>query len=106
MTIQELIDFSRERGGLETDDVLAALLPLFRQVADCHEHGLVAPLRGIEALKADDQFRVGFDPDLATQPERNDAQVEAIERTAPRALEVVGRSETKEDVLLFVLELR
>lgn len=99
MTIQELIDFSRERGGLETDDVLAALLPLFRQVADCHEHGLVAPLRGIEALKADDQFRVGFDPDLATQPERNDAQVEAIERTAPRALEVVGRSETKEDVL-------
>ena len=68
MTIQALIDFAAERGGLATDDVLASLLPLFRQVAACHEGGFVAPLRGIDALVADDQRRVSFDPALAQQP--------------------------------------
>ena len=50
MTVQSLIDLAREREGLSTDDVLASLLPLFRQVAACHERGLVAPLQGLEAL--------------------------------------------------------
>ena len=38
------------KGGFETDDVLAALLPLMKQVLAAHEAGLVAPLDGIQDL--------------------------------------------------------
>jgi hypothetical protein len=38
------------RDGFETDDVLAALLPLMKQVSAAHEAGLVAPLDGIQDL--------------------------------------------------------
>ena len=33
--------------GFQTDDVLAAVIPLFRQVAAWHEQSLVAPLHGL-----------------------------------------------------------
>jgi len=40
--------------GFQTDDVLAALLPLFRQAAAWHEQGFVAPLQGLAALTVDE----------------------------------------------------
>ena len=93
MTIQALIDFAAERRGLATDDVLASLLPLFRQVAGCHEAGFVAPLRGIDALVADDQRQVSFDPALAQQPGRADGAIAAAERVEPTAVELTGQGE-------------
>src|SRR5437763_2456183 len=38
------------RGGFETDDALAALLPLMKQTLAAHQAGLVAPLDGIKDL--------------------------------------------------------
>src|SRR5438132_13643847 len=38
------------KGGFETDDVLAALLPVLKQVLSAHQADLVAPLNGIEVL--------------------------------------------------------
>ena len=93
MTIQALIDFAAERGGLATDDVLASLLPLFRQVAGCHEAGFVAPLRGIDALVADDRRQVSFDPALAQQPGRADGAIAAAERVEPIAVELTRQGE-------------
>ena len=43
------------KGGFETDDVLAALLPLMKQVQAAHEAGLVAPLDGIKHLTIAEQ---------------------------------------------------
>ena len=43
------------RGGFETDDTLAILLPLMNQVLAVHEAGLVAPLDGIGDLRVSDQ---------------------------------------------------
>jgi hypothetical protein len=93
MTFQELIDLARERDGLSTDDVLASLLPLFRQVAACHEQGLVAPLRGIDSLRVDEQYLVTFDEPLAAAPTRDDGRLRAIQRPESRAFEIVGRAE-------------
>ena len=39
--------------GFQTDDVLAAVLPLFRQVAAWHEQTLVAPLHGLATVVVD-----------------------------------------------------
>jgi len=41
-------------GPLPADRVVRALVPLFRQVAACHERGLVAPLTGLRSLAVSD----------------------------------------------------
>ena len=41
------------QGGFQTDDVLAGVLPLMRQVIETHSQGRVAPLIGISKLKVD-----------------------------------------------------
>ena len=98
MSIQPLIDVATDRGGLSTDDVLTSLLPLYRQVAECHERGLVAPLEGIEALALDEQLLVGFDDALATRPRRDDRRIAGIQRATTRAFEVTGRAEATADI--------
>ena len=92
MTVQPLIDLARTRHGLGPDDLLACLGPLFRQVIDLHTDGLVAPLRGIEALQEDDQYRVSFDPALAYPRREAPARVDAVQRRSTGAVEVVSRS--------------
>jgi hypothetical protein len=99
VTVQALIDLAREREGLSTDDLLASLLPLFRQVAACHEQGLAAPLRGLGALDIDEQYRLTFDEALAAPPTRDDRRVAAIQRAASRAFEITGRAEATADII-------
>ncbi len=41
-------------GGLENDDLVARLLPLFTAVRDLHEVGQVAPVRGLTGLQVDE----------------------------------------------------
>ncbi len=105
MTAQTLIDFAREQGGLGTDDLLAVSLPLLHQVADVHASGLVAPLRGIDALDVDDRFQLRFDPDRAITPERQDRRVATVLGAAPGAVEVVGHTATTADVLAGTMEV-
>ena len=47
------------RGGFETDDALAALLPLMKQVLAAHKAALVAPLDRIQDLVVTDQRGIG-----------------------------------------------
>jgi hypothetical protein len=92
MTVQPLIDLARSRRGLGPDDLLACLEPLFRQVIAVHAEGLVAPLRGIEALQQDDQYRVTFDQAAAYPPRDARARLAAVEHRSTAAVEVVARS--------------
>ena len=101
MTLQPLVDLARERGGLGPDDLVACLAPLFRQVMAAHEQELVAPLRGIDALAADERYRVGFDPADARPPLPARSRVADVQRAGARdargAVEIVGRSDQTYD---------
>jgi len=86
------LEFLRERGGaLATDDALACLLPLFRQVLDTHAAGRVAPLEGVEQLLVEDS-RAYFATAQAREPRLARADVERLEAGAATAFDVVGQS--------------
>ena len=94
-----LVALARERGGLGADDLVAALVPLLRQVADLHAHGQVAPLRGLAGVTADDRYRLVLDPAAAGPPHREDARVAAVQQPqASGAVEVTGRGGVTHDV--------
>jgi hypothetical protein len=91
--VQALVDLARERGGLGPDDVVAALVPLFRQVAGLHEVGLVAPLRGLAGIASDDRYRLGL-VTPGTTPQRDDARVAAVQHVeVSAAVEVTGHQD-------------
>src|SRR5215472_9352266 len=73
-----------------TDDVLAATLPLLRQVADLHDNGLVAPLAGVEEIRAL-RGRLFFPQALSRKPELAPVRLLQIERDEAGALHVVAR---------------
>ncbi len=85
------LDFLRERRGFTTDDTLATLLPLFRQVAQTHEVGKVAPLDGVDDLLVDD-YRVYFESDRASDPRLSAARLKALERQHSNALQIVTQT--------------
>src|SRR5687768_7314006 len=68
-----------DAGGFGTDDVLAAVLPLFEQVAGAHETQRVAPLDGIGDLRVTDT-RLTLDPAAFRAPRKNLARVEALQK--------------------------
>src|SRR5579859_5316227 len=78
------------RGGFEPHDILAALLPLLRQVKSVHESGLVAPLDGLRDLVINDEAELTFPPDKAIPPQKNASKIEAIQRSVSGAVEVVA----------------
>lgn len=96
------------KGGFETDDVLAALLPLMKQVQAAHEAGLVAPLDGIKHLSLTEQGHFMFAPAEVSSPEKNSSKIEALQSPVSRAVEVVGESRHTSDIdesLLMVSDL-
>jgi len=76
-------------GGFQTDDVLAAALPLLRRIAAIHEEGLVAPLEGVAAVTVADSGALQL-RGQGVQPRRQSARVEALQRPVVSALRVVG----------------
>jgi DNA polymerase III delta prime subunit len=90
MPFSEYLHQRLEAGGFTTEDTLASVLPLVRQVAAAHAAGLVAPLQGIEAIHVDkNQF--WFEHALSRKPEYARARLRELERPEGRAVEVVGR---------------
>lgn len=89
---QELIDLARSQGGLSSDDLVEALLPLFRQVAALHAEELVAPLRGLGALVADRQYRLHLDGSPGLPPQEVPGRVAQVQQEAPLAVDVTRRS--------------
>jgi predicted DNA-binding WGR domain protein len=89
---QTFLESLRARGGaLATDDALACLLPLFRQVLDTHAAGRVAPLEGVEQLLVEES-RVYFETAHAREPRLAQAEVDRLEAEAATAFDVVGQS--------------
>jgi len=86
------------KGGFETDDVLAALLPLMKQALAAHEAGLVAPLDGIKHLMLTEQRHLMFAPAQVSSPEKNLSKVEALQSPVSHAVEVVGESRRTTDI--------
>lgn len=89
------------RGGFETDDVLAAVLPLMREVLAIHERGLVAPLRGLAAISVTDERMIALVSLKGIPPERNEARLRDILAPASRGLEVIGEARRETDVDTF-----
>jgi predicted DNA-binding WGR domain protein len=83
------LDFLRSRGGFTTDDALATLLPLFRQVQETHAAGRVAPLEGVQHISVDG-YRAYFEVARAQEPRLADDKLRAVDRRTGGALEVVG----------------
>src|SRR5690242_5536075 len=94
----KFLEAGAEKGGFETDDVLAALVPLMRQARAAHGTGLVTPLNGIEALSVAEEGHLMFDAAKCSPPRRNSAKVEALQSPASRAVEVVAESRRTADV--------
>src|SRR5262249_42871550 len=68
----------RARGGFTTDDTLATLLPLFRQVLDVHGNNRVAPLEGLQDLWVDG-YRAYFEVARTLEPRLAPERLRAVE---------------------------
>jgi predicted DNA-binding WGR domain protein len=84
-------------GGFSTDDTLAALLPLFAQVAEAHQRGWVAPLDGVDALIVEGTG-LRIEPEKFHAPRKNSAHLETLQASRTSAVEVVGESRRMADV--------
>ena len=82
--------------GFQTDDVLAAVLPLFHQVAAWHEQTLVAPLQGLATLAVDEPGALRCEG-TAVAPTMKLARVEELQRPVASALHVIGHARVTSD---------
>ena len=94
----EFLETALAKGVFETDDVLAAVLPLMKQVLATHEAGLIAPLDGIQDLTFTETGQLMFAPARVNPPEKNTSKVEALQASVSGAVEVVGESRRVADV--------
>ena len=92
MTFAEFLDQASNEGGLQTDDVLTAFLPLARTVAQWHEQGQVAPPLVTTALQVESTGAVSFRHPTPTAGSQNKAAVEALQKPTVSGLQVIGRS--------------
>ena len=92
----KFLEAGSARGGFETDDILAAFLPLMKQTHAAHGSGLVAPLNGTADLSQTADGHLMFAPAKAGPPEKNTAKVQELQSPASRAMEIVAESRRKE----------
>ncbi len=90
-----------ERGGFETEDVLAAVLPLMREVVAIHATGHVAPLRGISSICVHDGRALGLASPSGAPALHNDSRLRELLGPQPRGLEIMGESKRETDLDSF-----
>ena len=81
-----------EKGAFETDDALAAILPLMRQSLAWHEQGLVAPLEGLAGIRTNEEGRLFLVEEMAKPAQRNMARVDTVQQPANAAIEILGEA--------------
>jgi predicted DNA-binding WGR domain protein len=86
-----------ERGGFEVDDVLAAVLPLMREVAAIHDLGKVAPLRGLSALVLHDDRALGLRSAEGVDGSTKAIKVYQFQVPASHGVEVIGELRRESD---------
>jgi predicted DNA-binding WGR domain protein len=94
----KFLDAGVEKGGFETDDALAALLPLMKQVHATHQAAQVAPLDGVKHLTVTEGGFLTFAADQAIPPKKNTSKVEALQSPVSSAVEVVAESRRMSDI--------
>ncbi len=98
MSARDLVALAVSQGGLGSDALLAAVLPLFHATAAVHERGLVAPLRGLGRITVDEQTRLGFAPEEAGRPVLNQLELDAREGLRATAVDVVAHRQSDIDL--------
>ncbi|RYD62308.1 MAG: DNA helicase, partial [Verrucomicrobiaceae bacterium] len=93
------LEQGHERGGFETDDVLAAVLSLMREVEAIHDAGQVAPLHGVSALLVHEDRALGLKSAEGIAPTSNAIRVYELQVPASHGVEIIGemRRESDED---------
>jgi hypothetical protein len=90
MPFAQFLHHRLEAGGFTTEDALASVLPLVRQVVAAHRVGLVAPLQGINAIYVENN-RLWFEEAQARKPQGATAKLRELEKPSAQAVEVVGK---------------
>ena len=95
---EEFLQSRLTSGGFTTEDVLAAFLPLARQVAQAHADGKIAPLEGLENLKVS-VSTLWLEESRLQTPKLNRDRLQSLERADTAAIEVVNerRAESNQD---------
>ena len=86
----QLLDSALDRGGLQTDDVLAVIGPLLREVVTLHENGLVAALDGPYAYAVNEGGTLTLRRPQGTHPVSNRPELERLQVPVSSVLHLVG----------------
>jgi len=99
--IKSFREFLRDgvsRGGFETDDILAAVLPLMREVLERHDDGQVAPLMGTKLLNVSHNV-LWFHVSEAIKPKRDVNLIESfLPENVSGTIVVVDREDHTHDI--------
>lgn len=93
----KILDAGLAHGGLQNDDVLALVLPLFQQVAGLHERERVAAFDGPAALVQVEEGCLGLAQPEGKSPRSNRERVERLQAPVSSVLQVVGESRVTHD---------
>jgi len=94
-TLREILGVTEARRG--TEDILASVLPLLRQVQAVHELGRVAPLAGVEDILVTNG-KLWFENARAREPKTNDLRVRSLQRPESSAVSVVEHAKHEQDL--------
>jgi predicted DNA-binding WGR domain protein len=78
-----------EGGGFTTEDALASLLPMIRQVVAAHRVGLVAPLQGVNGVNVENS-RLWFEEAQLSKPKLEPGRLREFEKPKAGAVDIVG----------------
>jgi predicted DNA-binding WGR domain protein len=92
------LDSAHERGGAQTDDVIAAVVPLFTETAALHEKGLVAELEGPQAYLVKEPGVLALARPEGIPPRTNREAIDRLQAPVSSVLRVVGEHRLVNDV--------
>jgi hypothetical protein len=92
----DLLALWRSAKSIGTDDLVAAVLPLFEQVRSQHEQGHVAPLDGVDSLRLHEGRELWFDAADARLPCSDPEALARIDRPQYDGIDVTGEVDVRE----------
>lgn len=92
LTYKEFLQDGIDRGGFMMDDIIAALVPLFKKVKSVHDEGKVVKLNRHDKLYID-QSAITFDDDLKTKSISNKSELSKLIAFNGRAFDITGEED-------------
>ena len=97
--LRDVIGVADVRPG--TEDVLASVMPLLRQVLSVHENGRVAPLVGADSILVT-KGKLWFENGKCREPQGNRKRIRSLQREEASAFSVVENTKTEQDLSSYV----